>query len=110
MLHYLWKAVENHRRSLQTLSLASATVGFSGVRPVPASFPAPGLSACSACAGEYEDPDETTWTEVPDPDQEQQLEQEEFLCGATSPLVGPGLALLVTLSMGHRKREVTVAR
>jgi hypothetical protein len=36
------------------------------------------LSACSACAGEYEDPDETTWTEVPDQDQEQQLEQEEF--------------------------------
>jgi hypothetical protein len=77
VLHYLWKTVENHRRSLQALSLGSAAVGFSGVRPAPASFPAPGLSACSACAGEYEDPDETTWTEVSDLNQEQQLEREE---------------------------------
>jgi hypothetical protein len=78
VLHYLWKAVENHRMSLQTLSLASAAVAFSGVRPAPASFLESGLSACSACAGEYEDPDETTWTEVSDQDREQQLEQEEF--------------------------------
>jgi hypothetical protein len=39
---------------------------------------ASGLSACSACAGDYEDPDETTWTEVSDEDQEQQLGQEKF--------------------------------
>jgi hypothetical protein len=63
---------------LQTLSLASAAVEFGGVRPPPASFSAPGLSACSACSGEYEDPDETTWTEESDEDQEQQREQEEF--------------------------------
>jgi hypothetical protein len=78
VLHYLWKTVENSRRSLQTLSLAFAAVGFGAVRPSPAIYSASGLSACSACAGEYEDPDETTWTEAPDEDQEQQLEQEEF--------------------------------
>jgi hypothetical protein len=78
VLYYLWKTVENHRKSLQTVSLASAAVGFSGVRLAPGSFSAFGLIACSACAGEYEDPDETSWTEVSDQDQEQQLEQEEF--------------------------------
>jgi len=78
VLHYLWKTVENHRRSLQTLRLASEAVEFGGVRPSPGRLPAPGLSACSACAGEYEDPDETTWTEVSDEDQEQQRQQEEF--------------------------------
>jgi hypothetical protein len=74
----LWKTVENHRMSVQTLSLACAAVGFGGVRRAPASFSASGLSACSACAGEYEDPDETTWAEASDQDEEQQLEQEEF--------------------------------
>ena len=64
--------------SVLTLSLSSAAVGFGGVRPVPASFAASRLSACSACAGEYEDPDETTWAEVSEQDQEQQPEQEEF--------------------------------
>jgi hypothetical protein len=78
VLHYLWKTVENHCRSLQTLSLASAEVGFGGLRLAPASFSASGLTACSACTGECEDPDETTWTKVSDQDQEQQLEQEEL--------------------------------
>jgi len=64
--------------SAQTLRLASAAVGSGGVRPLLAIFSASGLSACSACAGEYEDPDETTWTEASDHDQEQQLGQEGF--------------------------------
>jgi hypothetical protein len=78
VLHYLWKTVQNSRISLQTLGLASAQVGFGGVRPLPARLSASSLSACSACAGEYEDPDETTWTEESDADQEQQGEQEQF--------------------------------
>jgi hypothetical protein len=72
------ETVENSRISLQALGLASAEVGLGAARPSPAIFSASGLSACSACAGEYEDPDETAWTELPDEDQEQQLEQEEF--------------------------------
>ena len=64
--------------SFQTLGLASAEVGFGGVRPIPTRLSPSGLSACSACAGDYEDPDETTWTEESDADQEQQGEQEQF--------------------------------
>jgi len=74
----LWKTVENGRISLQTLALASAEVGFRCIRPLPARLSASSLSACSACAGEYEDPDETTWAEESDEDQDQQREQQEF--------------------------------
>lgn len=78
MLHYLWKTVENSHISLQTLGLASAEVAFGGIRPLPARSSASSLSACSACTGEYEDPDKTAWAEMSDQDQEQQLEREEF--------------------------------
>jgi hypothetical protein len=78
VLHYLWKTVENSHISLQTLGLDSAEVGFGGVRPLPARLSASSLSTCSACAGEYEDPDETTWAEESDEDPQQQREQEEF--------------------------------
>lgn len=67
--------------SLQALDLVSVSVEFGGTRALLASFPASGLSACSACAGEYEDPDETTWTQVSEQDHGQEQQQQEELSG-----------------------------
>ena len=61
----MWKSVENR------LGLAMTT--GDGRRPLPAVFCgvpvvlAQSLHACSACAGDYEDPDRTAWT----PDEEE---------------------------------------
>ena len=79
--------MENSRISLHTLGLASAQVGFWGCPSASCTSVSVQLSACSAWAGEYEDPDETTWTEEPDEDQEQQRQQEEFSVRRNQPVV-----------------------
>ena len=45
-----------------------------GAGSLPADYSAVGLRACSACAGEYEDPDVTSWTEVSDEGHKEELE------------------------------------
>jgi hypothetical protein len=76
VLHYLWKPVENERMSFRRAHLAGEPATPIGAGAWPANHSAAGLSACSACAGEYEDPDATSRTEVSDQGQEQELEQE----------------------------------
>lgn len=66
-MHYdMWKSVENLRDPV------GATPDSRG-RALPAGFGEPFAAAlawraCSACAGDYEDPDRTAWR--PDPDDE----------------------------------------
>mgnify|MGYP007135454292 CR=1 FL=1 len=67
----LWKSVENSgalgRKRAGKRPLQPAFCAVSG-----ASHQA--LRACSACAGDYEDPDRTAWT--PDPQEDEELPQE----------------------------------
>jgi hypothetical protein len=73
----LWKSVENF------LGLAMRTaVGRKPLVPVFCGLPgglAQSLRACSACAGDYEDPDRTAW--APD-EEEDDLAQEKAQDGA----------------------------
>ncbi len=69
----LWKSVENF--SGPALGVASERQLRTG------SYDAPGisqrsLSACSACPGDYEDPDRTAWTVEPEEDEDPPAEEE----------------------------------
>lgn len=70
----LWKSVENFS--------VRALAGVAGERRLQvASYCAPGvsqrsLSACSACPGDYEDPDRTAWTLEPEEDDHPPEEEE----------------------------------
>jgi hypothetical protein len=63
------------RQPITCAEMVQTKVGGDSAGP---DYSAAGLRACSACAGEYEDPDATSWTEVPDEGHEQELELEEF--------------------------------
>src|SRR5208282_3741775 len=71
----VWKSVENFSGAF----LGSATrrgqhlLSFSGLSGMGVSSPP--LSACSACAGDYEDPDRTAWPEDTDEDEANSEEQ-----------------------------------
>jgi hypothetical protein len=60
----LWKSVEN--------VFAHSIAGFSAGQPPDRGFQGdrdkfgPPLGACSACAGDYEDPDRTAWLPTPE--------------------------------------------
>ena len=69
--------MENDRMSFGATHLAGKPGTPMSAGSLPADYSAAGLRACSACAGEYEDPDATSWTEVPDEGHEQELELEE---------------------------------
>lgn len=64
----LWKSVEN--------VTGRSTDGISAGQPPDSGFDrgrdvsGPPLGACSACAGDYEDPDRTAWPPAPDGEDE----------------------------------------
>jgi hypothetical protein len=62
----LWKSVENFS-DLRMARMTGRESFLSETRGDPGSLQAP-LHACSACAGDYEDPDRTAWT----PDEEEE--------------------------------------
>jgi hypothetical protein len=70
----LWKSVENFS-GMGIAGMAGGDPLSPDTRSGPGACQAP-LRACSACAGDYEDPDRTAWT--PD-DEEEDLRVEKTL-------------------------------
>ena len=66
--NYLWNAVENFSSSGEPQA-AQERLTLAAISEPPEATPQ-ALRACSACAGDYEDPDRTSWT----PDREEDKE------------------------------------
>lgn len=70
----MWKSVENLPGSGMARSV-SGRQPPSAVRGEPCASRQQ-LNACSACAGDYEDPDRTAWTPDPEEDEGEELPRE----------------------------------
>jgi hypothetical protein len=77
--HSLWKSVEDF--SCQRFGRESARSLLESVARVDSSTASQPLRACSACAGDYEDPDRTAWG----PDAEEDESGEEHTRGDEFP-------------------------